>query len=81
MGKRFAWRWSCKGSGKRGGLTVFGSAKSTRSPLWNCNRKFVPFSEKTKPSLLHFQPELAKELHAKDRVHTYGSFYIADLRT
>ena len=30
--------------------------------------------------LLQFQPELAKELHAKDRVHTYGSFYIADLR-
>lgn len=30
--------------------------------------------------LLHFQPELAKELHARDRVHTYGSFYIADLR-
>lgn len=30
--------------------------------------------------LLTFHPELAKELHAKDRVHTYGSFYIADLK-
>jgi S-adenosylmethionine-diacylglycerol 3-amino-3-carboxypropyl transferase len=30
-------------------------------------------------SLLTYQPELAAELHAKDRVHTYGSFYIADL--
>lgn len=30
--------------------------------------------------LLTFQPELAKELHARDRVHTYGSFYIADLK-
>lgn len=30
--------------------------------------------------LLHFQPDLAKELHTKDRVHTYGSFYIADMR-
>ena len=30
-------------------------------------------------NLLTYQPELAAELHAKDRVHTYGSFYIADL--
>ena len=29
--------------------------------------------------LLHQHPELAAELHARDRVHTYGSFYIADL--
>ena len=29
--------------------------------------------------LLTYHPELAAELHAKDRVHTYGSFYIADL--
>lgn len=31
--------------------------------------------------LLNYQTELAQELHAKDRVHTYGSFYIADLVT
>ncbi|MEX2174270.1 MAG: BtaA family protein, partial [Pirellulaceae bacterium] len=31
------------------------------------------------PELLTYHPELAAELHAKDRVHTYGSFYIADL--
>jgi S-adenosylmethionine-diacylglycerol 3-amino-3-carboxypropyl transferase len=30
--------------------------------------------------LLHYHTRLAEELHAKDRVHTYGSFYIADLR-
>lgn len=30
-------------------------------------------------SLLRYNPELAAELHVKDRVHTYGSFYIADL--
>lgn len=30
--------------------------------------------------LLHYKPELAKKLHTQDRVHTYGSFYIADLR-
>jgi S-adenosylmethionine-diacylglycerol 3-amino-3-carboxypropyl transferase len=29
--------------------------------------------------LLTYQKSLAAELHAKDRVHTYGSFYIADL--
>jgi S-adenosylmethionine-diacylglycerol 3-amino-3-carboxypropyl transferase len=29
--------------------------------------------------LLSYHPELAGELHEKDRVHTYGSFYIADL--
>ena len=29
--------------------------------------------------LLDYQRELAAELHEKDRVHTYGSFYIANL--
>ena len=28
--------------------------------------------------LLTYHPQLAAELHEKDRVHTYGSFYIAD---
>ncbi|MDX1971503.1 MAG: DUF3419 family protein, partial [Candidatus Sumerlaeia bacterium] len=40
--------------------------------LPNGERK--PMSE-----LLTFHHELAQELHKKDRVHTYGSFYIADL--
>ncbi len=31
------------------------------------------------PELLTFHRDLASELHEKDRVHTYGSFYIADL--
>jgi S-adenosylmethionine-diacylglycerol 3-amino-3-carboxypropyl transferase len=30
--------------------------------------------------MLEYDRDLAAELHAKDRVHTYGSFYIADLR-
>jgi S-adenosylmethionine-diacylglycerol 3-amino-3-carboxypropyl transferase len=30
-------------------------------------------------SLLSYNPGIASELHVKDRVHTYGSFYIADL--
>ena len=29
--------------------------------------------------LLRYNPSFAAELHARDRVHTYGSFYIADL--
>ena len=29
--------------------------------------------------LLRYDPSFAAELHTKDRVHTYGSFYIADL--
>jgi S-adenosylmethionine-diacylglycerol 3-amino-3-carboxypropyl transferase len=32
------------------------------------------------PQLLNYHPELAAQLHPQDRVHTYGSFYIADLR-
>ncbi len=31
------------------------------------------------PELLTYRTDLAAELHAKDRVHTYGSFYIAEL--
>jgi S-adenosylmethionine-diacylglycerol 3-amino-3-carboxypropyl transferase len=29
--------------------------------------------------MLTYHRELATELHEKDRVHTYGSFHIADL--
>lgn len=31
------------------------------------------------PELLTYHEQLAEELHRRDRVHTYGSFYIADL--
>ena len=31
------------------------------------------------PELLSYNTDLAKKLHQLDRVHTYGSFYIADL--
>ena len=31
------------------------------------------------PEFLKYHQELADELHAVDRVHTYGRFYIADL--
>jgi S-adenosylmethionine-diacylglycerol 3-amino-3-carboxypropyl transferase len=31
------------------------------------------------PELLSYHDELAAELHQRDRVHTYGSFYIADI--
>ena len=29
--------------------------------------------------LLRYHPEWSARLHARDRVHTYGSFYIADV--
>ena len=29
--------------------------------------------------MLTYHADMSDELHAKDRVHTYGSFYIADL--
>jgi S-adenosylmethionine-diacylglycerol 3-amino-3-carboxypropyl transferase len=32
------------------------------------------------PELLEMHPDLSARLHEKDRVHTYGSFYIADLK-
>jgi S-adenosylmethionine-diacylglycerol 3-amino-3-carboxypropyl transferase len=32
------------------------------------------------PQLLTYHQELAQQLHPQDRVHTYGSFYIADLQ-
>ncbi len=31
------------------------------------------------PELLTYHPQLSNRLHELDRVHTYGSFYIADL--
>lgn len=31
------------------------------------------------PELLSYHPEMAARLHELDRVHTYGSFYIADI--
>jgi S-adenosylmethionine-diacylglycerol 3-amino-3-carboxypropyl transferase len=33
------------------------------------------------PELLTYHDKLAAELHRQDRVHTYGSFYIADIAT
>jgi S-adenosylmethionine-diacylglycerol 3-amino-3-carboxypropyl transferase len=36
-------------------------------------------AERQLGSLLRQNPELAARLHARDRVHTYGSFYTADL--
>ena len=38
------------------------------------NNKFLKL-----PELLEYHQQLAAELHAQDRVHTYGGFFIADL--
>lgn len=39
----------------------------------------VGSSQRRVGELLRYHPELAERLHRTDRVHTYGSFYIADL--
>lgn len=39
----------------------------------------VDGKQKLLPEILTFNEQLAQELHEKDRVHTYGSFYIADI--
>lgn len=41
----------------------------------------VRFRDRTRRvgDLLGYRPELAADCHARDRVHTYGSFHIADL--
>ncbi len=36
--------------------------------------------KKTMGDILHYNRELADQLHAIDRVNTYGSFYIADIK-
>ena len=40
----------------------------------------VDGKKKKLAEILHYNHSLANELHAKDRVHTYGSFCIADIR-
>ena len=40
----------------------------------------VDGKERRLGEMLTYHPGLAADLHAKDRVHTYGSFYIADLQ-
>jgi S-adenosylmethionine-diacylglycerol 3-amino-3-carboxypropyl transferase len=40
----------------------------------------VDGAKRSMGELLHYKPEMAAELHPIDRVNTYGSFYIADLR-
>ena len=64
------------------------SAPSTRI-IWRSGGLKTDFLERVSvhhhgaqrrlPDLLTYHRELAAELHEKDRVHTYGSFYIADL--
>lgn len=66
------------------------AAPNTRL-IWRSGGLCTDFLEKVKvqsngnerplPELLTFHRDLAAELHEKDRVHTYGSFYIADLAT
>lgn len=67
---------------------IHSAAKDTRI-LWRSGGLQTDFLDRVKvdvngvpkalPEILNHHEDLAKELHQKDRVHTYGSFYIADL--
>ena len=47
--------------------------------LPNDRRLPLAFLGRSLGELLTYDRELAAQLHGKDRVHTYGSFYIADV--
>jgi len=85
--------WMCKGDSRA--LTAEWQAIVNRCAehariLWRSAGLMVDFIDPLKVNvnnqvrnvgeLLTYHPGLAKELHAQDRVHTYGSFYIADVR-
>lgn len=70
--------------------TIVDTAAPTARVLWrsaglsgefiNPIKVSVRGQQRTLGELLHYHRDLAGELHAKDRVHTYGSFCIADVR-
>ena len=59
--------------GRSGGAAVCGPI------TWTGSRCDAGGRMRSLPELLKYHRDLATELHAKDRVHTYGSFYIADI--
>ncbi|MCC9643273.1 BtaA family protein [Rhodopirellula sp. JC740] len=69
--------------------SILNRATSDARVLWRSAALTVDFVDPLKlqfegnqvqlGDLLHYHQELATSLHARDRVHTYGSFYIADL--
>jgi len=68
---------------------ILDRAADTTRIIWRSGGLRTDFIEKVQvthkgqrlylPQLLTFHEELARELHETDRVHTYGSFYIADV--
>lgn len=85
--------WLCKG--ERQALTsewqaIVNRCSSNAMILWRSAGLSVDFVDTLKVSvdgkrrevgeLLTYQKSMAAQLHAQDRVHTYGSFYIADVR-
>ncbi len=66
---------------------LIAKADETSKILWRSASLNVDFidplalsTNKTLGDYLHYDHELAKSLHKKDRVHTYGSFYIAGVQ-
>jgi S-adenosylmethionine-diacylglycerol 3-amino-3-carboxypropyl transferase len=63
-------------------------SNETTKILWRSASLNVDFIDplvlscgRTLGQVLHYDVDLAAELHKKDRVHTYGSFYIAGVQT
>lgn len=70
---------------------IFENATSDARAIWRSGGMHTDFVDELPIALkgkrqkvgerLRYHRELANELHARDRVHTYGNFYIADLMT
>lgn len=73
---------------------IYNTAREDARILWRSGGLRTPFVDKVRietqtsakkksrrlGDILQYNTKLAKDLHKMDRVHTYGSFYIADLQ-
>ena len=64
----------------RAGARVLWRSGGLRTDFLNDVQVVRNGQEVALPELLTLNESLASELHEKDRVHTYGSFYIADIQ-
>lgn len=71
------WQWIARRSGP--GTRMIWRSGGLKTDF--VDRVRVDYQGKSREigELLQYHQQLAEQLHAKDRVHTYGSFYIADL--
>jgi S-adenosylmethionine-diacylglycerol 3-amino-3-carboxypropyl transferase len=73
--------WNAILAGARAGARVIFRSAGLRVRYLDPLRVHYRGRETALGGLLTYQRDLAAELHSRDRVHTYGSFYIADLPT